>query len=186
MFTDLLDDLADRVMKRFYGKYRGEVTDDEDPQTMGRLKVKAPAVLGDTAVWAMPCVPYAGDAVGFYSLPKVGAGVWVEFEGGDPSFPIWTGCFWRSGELPSEASAPTIKLWRTEKATLKIDDDGDTIEVSNDQGATLTFDAALTGEVSQAQVEIASSGVTATAGGVGKVEVVASSVSVNSGALEVT
>src|SRR5262249_1712794 len=134
MIPDLLQDLADRVMGRFWGKHRGEVTDNDDPQTMGRLKVKVPSVLGDTELWAMPCVPYAGDSVGFYVLPKAGAGVWVEFEGGDPSFPIWTGCYWRAGELPSEATAATIRLWKTEKSTVKLDDDGSTaIEISNDK-----------------------------------------------------
>lgn len=186
MIPDLLDDLADRVMRRFFGKYRGEVIDVDDPEKMGRLKVRTPAVLGDAAIWAMPCVPYAGDAVGFYVLPKVGAGVWVEFEAGDPTYPIWVGCFWRSGELPSEASAPTTRLWRTEKATIKLDDDADEIEIANSQGPTLIFDAALTGKVSQASVEIASAGVTVATGGVGKIEATTSSVSVNAGGLEVS
>jgi len=186
MVHDLLEDLADAVMGRFYGKYRGEVTDPDDPMKQGRLKVMVQSVLGELELWAMPCVPYAGDAVGFYSLPDQGAGVWVEFEGGDPSYPIWTGCYWRVGELPAEATAPTMRLWRTGKATIALDDDADSIEISNDQDTSLTFDAALTGVAGQGSVEIAAAAVTVTAGGVGEIEVSSASVSVNGGALEVT
>jgi uncharacterized protein involved in type VI secretion and phage assembly len=98
----LIADLAERVQNRFYGKYRGVVTQvDED--TM-RVKAKVPAVLGSQETgWAMPCVPYAGPQVGVAFLPEKGSGVWIEFEGGMVSFPIWTGCYWRTGEFPSEA-----------------------------------------------------------------------------------
>ena len=51
----------------------------------------------------MPCAPFAGSGVGFFALPPVGANVWVEFEGGDPDYPIWSGCFWGAGEVPAHA-----------------------------------------------------------------------------------
>src|SRR5690606_19991990 len=97
---DPLGDLLDFVASHFFGKYRGLVVDNADPTDRGRLQVKVPAVLGDEAVWALPCVPYAGAGVGFYALPEAGTAIWVEFEAGDPSFPVWTGCFWGDGELP--------------------------------------------------------------------------------------
>lgn len=186
MIPDLLDDLADRVMGRFHGKYRGEVTGTDDPQKMGRLKVRVQAVLGDLELWAMPCVPYAGPSVGFHALPGTGAGVWVEFEGGDPTYPIWVGCYWRAGELPAEASSAKVRLWRTEKTTLRLDDDADSVEIANTQQASLTLDAAVTGQAGAGKLEIAAAGVTASAGGAGKVEVTPATVSVNGGALEVT
>ncbi len=98
----LLTDVADRVRTRYFGKYRGVVT-MVDASTM-RLKARVPAVLGaqDTG-WATACVPYAGPQVGFAFLPEVGSGVWIEFEGGDLSMPIWVGCYWRTGEVPPEA-----------------------------------------------------------------------------------
>ena len=69
---------------------------------LGRVQVSVPAVLGDGRLsWAMPCVPYAGSQVGFFAIPPVGANVWVEFEGGDPDYPIWSGCFWGTGEVPA-------------------------------------------------------------------------------------
>src|SRR2546427_1710363 len=89
--------LLEYLRTHYFGKYRGTVSDNDDPTARGRIKLKVPAILGDLEVWAMPCVPYAGDQVGFYSLPPAGAAVWVEFEGGDPSYAIWAGCFWADG-----------------------------------------------------------------------------------------
>ena len=103
---NLLQELADRVRNRFYGKYRGVVI-NVDASTM-RIQASVPAVLPlGTTGWCMPCVPYAGPQVGFLMLPEVGSGVWIEFEGGDVSYPIWTGCFWGAGDIPSTASATT-------------------------------------------------------------------------------
>ena len=90
-------DLVQQIEHRFYGKYRGLVVDNADPERLGRLKVKVPGVLGEEVVtgWAMPCLPYGGEAdQGFLFIPEVGAGVWVEFEQGDLEFPIWVGTFW--------------------------------------------------------------------------------------------
>jgi hypothetical protein len=93
--------------QRFYGKYRGTVVNTLDPLQIGRIQVLVPAVGGlAPSTWALPCVPLAGPQTGFHALPPVGAGVWIEFEGGDPDFPIWTGCFWGSvAEVPALALA---------------------------------------------------------------------------------
>jgi uncharacterized protein involved in type VI secretion and phage assembly len=116
----LIGDLADRIRNRFFGKYRGVVTQVDGP-TM-RLKAKVPAVLGDQeSGWAMPCVPYAGPQVGIAFLPETGSGVWIEFEGGDVSFPIWVGCYWRTGELPAEAKADA-KTIISQTVKLVLDD----------------------------------------------------------------
>jgi hypothetical protein len=77
---------------KFYGKYRGVVVSNIDPQQLGRLMVKVPDVLGeDPCFWAMPASPVAGPQMGIYAVPPVNAGVWVEFEQGDPNYPIWSG-----------------------------------------------------------------------------------------------
>jgi hypothetical protein len=55
-------------------------------------------------------------------IPPVGANLWIEFEGGNPDYPIWSGGFWAAGELPTEATLPMIKLIKTDTATVKIDD----------------------------------------------------------------
>jgi uncharacterized protein involved in type VI secretion and phage assembly len=90
---------------RFYGKYRGMVLNNIDPMQQGRLQVQVPDVANVIPLtWAMPCVPFAGIQNGMFALPMIGAGVWVEFEQGDPNYPIWTGCFWGSAaEVPAMA-----------------------------------------------------------------------------------
>lgn len=133
--------LIQKVEHRFYGKYRGLVVDNDDPEQLGRLKLKVPSLLGTEVVtgWAMPCVPYGGDAKqGFFFIPEVEAGVWVEFEEGDLEFPIWVGTFWSKpgGESevpkPNDAegaeegdvqSPPTRKIIKTLKGhTLQMED----------------------------------------------------------------
>ncbi len=95
----------------FYGKYRGIVTDINDPLMMGRIKATVSDVMGDQeSGWAMPCAPFGGEQTGFFVLPKVGAGVWIEFEHGDPDYPIWAGCWWGSAaEMPPVLLAPPYK-----------------------------------------------------------------------------
>lgn len=114
---------------KFYGKYRGTVSNNIDPLKMGRIQVTVPDVLGSTpSSWAMPCVPIAGLQSGVYVVPPVQAGVWVEFEQGDPDFPIWTGGWWGStSEIPALALAgppalQTIVFQTTQQTTLLISD----------------------------------------------------------------
>ena len=94
--------------KRFYGKYRGIVLENEDPEQIGRVLVQVPAVKGELpSSWAMPCVPAAGIQAGCFIVPPVGSQVWVEFEQGDPDYPIWVGGFWGVvAEVPVFATAP--------------------------------------------------------------------------------
>ncbi len=121
---------------RHFGKYRGKVENNVDPLQLGRLQVSAPAVLGEgTLSWAMPCVPFAGDGVGFFMLPPTGASVWVEFEGGDPDWPIWSGCFWGTGQVPAAPAIAENKVIKTDSINLVICDlagaGGITLEVSS-------------------------------------------------------
>jgi len=88
--------------KKFYGKYRGTVINNVDPMQIGRIQVMAPDVSNVMlSSWAMPCAPVAGINMGMFALPLIGAGVWVEFEQGDPDYPIWVGGFWgMAAEVP--------------------------------------------------------------------------------------
>jgi hypothetical protein len=116
---------------RFYGKYRGTVINNIDPEQRGRIMTLVPDVLGITpSSWAMPCVPLAGKQEGTFMVPQLGAAVWVEFEQGDPDYPIWVGGFWGSAaEVPSLAMAPpaippgqNIVLQTTGQTTLLLSD----------------------------------------------------------------
>ncbi|MEZ4727622.1 MAG: phage baseplate assembly protein V [Caldilineaceae bacterium] len=134
-------DLREKVEHRYYGKYRGFVVDNVDPEHLGRLTVRVPSVLGEDVVtgWALPCVSYGGAAdQGFLFIPEKKAGVWVEFEEGDLEFPIWTGTFWSApsgdSELPKPNDAegeesdavqdpPTRKMIKTlKKHTIQFED----------------------------------------------------------------
>ena len=84
-----------------YGKYRGTVVNNVDPEQIGRLQVIVPAFSPIPISWAMPCMPWGGIIQGVFTVPLIGAGVWVEFERGDPDYPIWTGCYWgNTAEVP--------------------------------------------------------------------------------------
>jgi uncharacterized protein involved in type VI secretion and phage assembly len=118
--------------QRFLGKYRGTVMNNVDPLLRGRLLVTVPDVLGLTpSSWAEACVPLAGPTgppMGSYFVPPIGAGVWVEFEQGDPSYPIWVGCRWgAASDVPPLAHAglpisPNIVLQTAGQNTLVISD----------------------------------------------------------------
>jgi hypothetical protein len=91
---------------RYYGKYRGVVVNNIDPEQRGRIQAIVPDV--STVIpttWAMPCLPVGGIQMGVFSVPLIGAGVWIEFEQGDPDYPIWTGCFYGTA-----AEVPTLAL----------------------------------------------------------------------------
>jgi hypothetical protein len=153
-------------IRKYIGKYRGTVLNNVDPLNKGRLLVQVPDVLGMTpSTWALPCVPLAGPLNGFYALPLIGSGVWVEFEHGDPDYPIWVGCFWGSAaEVPtlskmvpplipgitlqtplgngiviSDVPGPTggILLRSATGASIMINDVG--IVIQNGKGATVTL-----------------------------------------------
>jgi uncharacterized protein involved in type VI secretion and phage assembly len=92
---------------KYYGKYRGMVLNNVDPMQMGRLQVQVPDVMGvGLSSWAMACVPFTGKQCGIWCVSQVGAGVWVEFEQGDPDHPVWVGGFWGSAaDVPALALA---------------------------------------------------------------------------------
>jgi hypothetical protein len=102
------DPMAGGGGPRYYGKYRGLVIDNIDPLQIGRVMLQCADVLGETtSSWAMPCAPVAGLQAGVYVVPPIGSQVWVEFEQGNPDYPIWTGGFWgTAGDVPAFALAP--------------------------------------------------------------------------------
>jgi len=132
---------------RFLGKFRATCVNNIDPMMLGRIQVIVPDVSNVMlSSWAMPCVPVAGLQMGFYSVPPIGAGVWVEFEKGNSDYPIWVGCFWGSpAEVPALArlvppAVPGITMQTTLQNGLTINDvPGPTggIMIKSATGATL-------------------------------------------------
>lgn len=115
--------MSRRDRSHYLGQYRGQVANNVDPLLQGRVQVEVPSVLGAGVVaWALPCTPYAGPDQGWYAIPPVGTQVWVEFERGDPDYPIWAGCFWPSGEVPDGAGLPATKVLKTEGCRITLSD----------------------------------------------------------------
>jgi hypothetical protein len=164
---------------RYFGKYRGLVRDNFDVlQRRGRLKVVVPQVLGDAEVWALPCVPYAGAGVGFFALPPTGTAVWVEFEAGDPTYPIWTGCVWPLNEIDaSELLGPTNKFLKTDMFTLHFDETKGELSIKSKGQAEIVMTAA--------EIKIKAPMVTVENGVGAKVELTGIKIGMNNGAFEV-
>lgn len=134
MVQEVITRLARDAARQYYGKYRALVGDNADPESRGRIRVKVPSVLG-TALsgWAEPCLPYGGlKDVGFFSVPPVDAQVWVEFEEGNVSRPIWTGTAWQvSSDIPEDAGSkvPDLRVLKTRSGHMLLFDDTDDAEV---------------------------------------------------------
>jgi uncharacterized protein involved in type VI secretion and phage assembly len=137
----------------FFGKYRGVVTDNQDPQMCGRIKAKVPDVFGDDeSGWATPCAPFGGLNTGFFAMPKVNAGVWIEFEQGDPDYPIWSGCWWSEQEAPKNelgvSGMAQLKILRSEEGLMvTLDDSSQTLTLSDEHGRNILMIQAQQGLV---------------------------------------
>jgi uncharacterized protein involved in type VI secretion and phage assembly len=165
-------------MPPFYGKFRGVVTDNEDPLKIGRIRAAVPDVYGtEPGGWAMPCAPFGGATTGFFALPTVGTGVWVEFEHGDPDYPIWAGSWWGSAEEmpPLVAAAPPsmVTIQSAGGSSITIND---TPEVA---GVVLKT-------VGGATITMGTTGIEIDNGEGAKITLSGPQVSINGGAVEVT
>ncbi len=154
------------VLQRYYGKYRASVINNVDPLQIGRVQVMVSDVSGASPTsWAMPCAPVAGMGTGMFAVPPIGAGVWVEFEQGDPDRPIWVGGYWgtpaevpvmaratppgvfgitlqttlKNGITISDTPGPTggILIQTTTGAMISVSDTG--IVISNGKGAAISM-----------------------------------------------
>jgi hypothetical protein len=172
--------------KKYWGKYRGTVINNIDPELRGRLMVSVPDVLSlIPSTWAEACAPLAGPTgppMGVYLVPPIGAGVWVEFEHGDPNRPIWVGCRWGSqADVPSIASAglpvsPSIVLQTAGQNMVVISD------VPGPAGGIMLRSGASTVLINQAEISLVAPKVEITAAAINLVGVT----DVNQGALKVT
>lgn len=78
---------------RLFGIYPAEVVSSQDPLMRGRLLLRIPAVSTTAETWALPSAPYVDGTIGSIKLPPPRSDVWVQFQAGDPSDPVWVG--WR-------------------------------------------------------------------------------------------
>ena len=174
------------VKKRFYGKYRGFVVDNIDPEQLGRISATVLDILGDIpTTWALPCVPVAGMiglASGIYVVPPIGANVWIEFEHGDINYPIWSGCYWGDvAQVPlavdaSDPAMPPIVLQTVGQNLINIGGDPITGIVISCGPPELPTSPKIT---------LTPQGITLSAG-LCNIAITVASVSINNGALEVS
>jgi uncharacterized protein involved in type VI secretion and phage assembly len=165
----------------FFGKYRGIVSNNQDPLQRGRIRAYVPDVFGDQeSGWAQPCMPFAGDKMGFFAVPPVQAPVWIEFEGGDPDYPIWVGCRWEDAKdmppLPSSAQtdpASVVMICTKGGHTILLDDS------QSGGGITLKTSGGQKIIISSQSIEIDN-------GNGAKIKLSNNQISLNDGALEVT
>lgn len=137
---ELTSQIAEFLRNRVFGKYRGLVEDIDDPENLGRIRARVPAVFGEEpSPWAMPCLPFAGAQHGLSLIPEAGDGVWIEFEGGDLSRPIWSGCWWARDQRPSPDGAGQRLLATTAGHRILIDEDADEIRLEHPGGAKLSL-----------------------------------------------
>ena len=161
----------------FVGKYRSIVSDIQDPLMQFRIKAKVPDVFGDGECgWALSCLPFAGASMGFYGLPTVGAGVWIEFEHGDPEYPIWSGCW-----IGVATDAPSALLAPPYKKVMLMTAGGHSMTLDDTPGI-----GGITLQTSGGQkVVINSLGIQIDDGMGGKIVLQGPQVSINDGALQV-
>ena len=121
---------VERTENKHWGKYRGIVHDRNDPDQLGRLRLRVPSLLGDAVTgWAWPVAPYAGGGYGFFFVPQVGDLVWVEFAEGELHQPLWTGCAWArpggTSEVPEDARTgyPDTQVLQTRSGSVLVFDD---------------------------------------------------------------
>lgn len=167
-------------MPQFFGKYRGTVANNIDPMQMGRIQAIVPDVGNAIPTsWALPCVPMTGIQAGVFVVPPIGAAVWVEFEQGNPDYPIWTGGFWGSAaEVPALALATPPALQSIVLQTVGQN----TLMISDTPGPTGGF---LLKTTTGAMIAINDVGITITNGKGAMIVLAGPSVTINNGALAV-
>ncbi|WP_198264482.1 phage baseplate assembly protein V [sulfur-oxidizing endosymbiont of Gigantopelta aegis] len=164
---EAINQLVVESQEKYFGKYRGFVVDNNDPEKRARVTLKVPSILDDSVShWAEPCLPFGGLAdQGFFLVPEINAQVWVEFEAGNIDKPIWTGTTWQqSSDVPQEAAdrspqmrqlktpsghilsfddtegGEEIRLYHAKDAELKIDPDG-VVQLTDASGSVVLMDA---------------------------------------------
>lgn len=199
---EMLVGMAETMRSRFYGKYRGIVVDVNDPDKLGRITAQVPEILQqETSPWALPAVPFAGPSHGLVLIPEKGDGVWIEFEAGDPSRPIWTGGWWAKGELPPPGGTQARVLVTSTGHKLVLDDQKKEIHLLHSGGAEIKMtDNDVTLTIGQAELKMAaaqvslkvgtteitmtSSDLTLKGGSTAQVKLSASGTDINNGAIK--
>lgn len=162
-FEDNLVELAEWRNRSLFGKYRGIVDSVEEDDRLGYISVKVPSVFGPDRVIenVRPCSPFAGSSHGFVAIPEPDDGVWVEFEAGNASLPIWTGFWWADGAMPEPKGKLVRSFITTAGHKLLLDDDANEVKLIHADGAELTMtDSEVTLKIGDSSLKLTSSDIT--------------------------
>lgn len=138
---DLAIRLAEFLDSHRFGKYRGVVDEVGTGDRLGLLRARVPEVFGEdrTSPWARPSVPFAGSSHGLVAIPEKDDGVWIEFEAGDLTKPIWSGFWWADGEIP-DPGAETVRVFATSEGhKLVFDDEAGEVRLEHGDGPSITL-----------------------------------------------
>jgi uncharacterized protein involved in type VI secretion and phage assembly len=136
LFDSLLEGEHERAVRRISGVVVGIVTNNQDPEGLGRVKVKFPWLSDeDESGWARVAVPMAGKDRGFFFLPEVEDEVLVAFEHGDMNSPYVVGALWNGKDTPplkNDEGKNHVRLIQSRsKHVIKLNDEEgkETIEI---------------------------------------------------------
>lgn len=145
---------------RYTALYIGEVVDREDPEGLGRVRVRIPGLIDPASPWAFPLGTVGGgsDRRGFFSVPEKGAEVGVLFHQGDVDHPFYLCGHWGKpngqAEVPeparnlSKEEVPQVRAFETGRFLLVFDDrEGKEAFLIKDKksGDQIEFDGAAMG-----------------------------------------
>lgn len=170
---------AKLTKKKYYGKYRATCVNNVDPLMIGRIQAIVPDVSNVVPTsWAMPCLPVTGIQNGVFTVPPIGAGVWIEFEQGDPDYPIWVGGYYAAADVPAMARAVPPGL------------SGFTFQTTLQNGITISDTPGPTGGIlikttTGAMISVSDIGITISNGKGATITMVGPAVDINAGALTV-
>lgn len=124
---------------RYYSCYKGFIVDNNDPDQLGRVRVRVPDLFGQQVLetWALPKGMFSGKSIGFFAIPKPGDTVWVSFQGGDSRFPVWEYGWYSKDTVPESARRddPNNYVFRTPNGqTIEYDDESNSILIKNKEG----------------------------------------------------
>ena len=180
-FEDQLVELSEWRNEHYYGIYRGTVESVEEGDDLGIISVKIPDVFGPTHTVSRvrPCSPIAGDKHGFVAIPEPGDGVWIQFEAGNTSLPVWVGFWWASGEIPDPKGKLVRSFITTKGHKFVLDDDQDEVSLLHSGGAELKMtgsDVKIT--IGNASIEMTSSDIKLAVGPTASLKITSSEIAI--------
>jgi hypothetical protein len=180
-FEDQLVELSEWRNEHYYGIYRGTVESVEEGDNLGIISVKIPDVFGPshTVSRVRPCSPFAGDKHGFVAIPEPGDGVWIQFEAGKTSLPVWIGFWWASGEIPEPKGKLVRSFITTKGHKFVLDDDADEVTLLHSGGAEMKMTGSdVTITIGNASIEMSSSEIKLAVGPTASLKITSSEIAI--------